>query len=157
MVSGLPCACMRISGQAKSAASGSERLSKVSADTSFQISAPARMAASATSGLRVSMEIMGPISKSRVASRSSMMTGTVRRTSSLTLISSAPGRVLSPPMSIISAPWSISSNACFTATSRLSYRPPSEKLSGVTLRMPIICGRLKTKLLSAYPDERRDL
>ena len=52
----------------------------------------------------------------------------------------APGRVDSPPTSMMSAPCSAISTACRTASSRLANCPPSEKLSGVTLRMPISNG-----------------
>jgi hypothetical protein len=53
----------------------------------------------------------------------------------------APGRVDSPPTSIIAAPADRHVDARRAARGRIAdMRPPSEKLSGVTLRMPITCG-----------------
>ncbi len=53
---------------------------------------------------------------------------------------SEPGLVDSPPTSIISAPSYIISRACFTAGVVSLNFPPSEKLSGVTFKIPIING-----------------
>ncbi len=53
---------------------------------------------------------------------------------------SAPGRLDSPPRSSRSAPSATSASACRTASSASKRRPPSEKLSGVTLTMPITSG-----------------
>ncbi len=52
-----------------------------------------------------------------------------------------PGRLDSPPMSSRSAPSSTSRRACAAASSEPGVRPPSEKLSGVTLTMPMTRGR----------------
>ena len=52
----------------------------------------------------------------------------------------APGLVDSPPISIISAPSFIISAAYFILLSKSLNFPPSEKLSGVTLSIPIIFG-----------------
>jgi hypothetical protein len=86
--------------------------------------------------LRVSIEII----VSSPAARSAEITGTVRRISSATATSAAPGRVLSPPMSMMSAVSAIAL-ACASAAPRSANNPPSEKLSGVTFRMPMIRGR----------------
>ena len=61
----------------------------------------------------------------------------VRSISSATEIFTCPGRVDSPPTSMISAPSLIISSVCFNAASRSPYFPPSEKESGVTFRIPI--------------------
>src|SRR5205807_8722650 len=53
-------------------------------------------------------------------------------------LTSAPGRVDSPPTSIRSAPSSRRCSACSTALSASKYKPPSEKESGVTLTTPMI-------------------
>ncbi len=49
----------------------------------------------------------------------------------------APGRVDSPPRSMMSAPSAIMLRARAMASSGLKYWPPSEKESGVTLTMPM--------------------
>ena len=109
------------------------------ADTSFTIEAPASRAFSAISGLRVSMEI-GTSSFPASLAR----TGPTRDHSTSAGTGSAPGRVDSPPRSITSAPSSTIRRARETAASGESYRPPSEKESGVTLRTPMIRVRSKT-------------
>src|SRR5215210_1083186 len=70
----------------------------------------------------------------------SLITGTTRRASSSGGIGSEPGRVDSPPTSIIRAPSSSMAVAWATATSGSRKSPPSEKESGVTLRTPIRTG-----------------
>ena len=50
---------------------------------------------------------------------------------------SAPGRVDSPPTSMIAAPSAVSARPCSTAAAASGWSPPSEKESGVTLRMPM--------------------
>ena len=65
------------------------------------------------------------------------MTGITRSSSSSRETGSCPGRVDSPPTSIRSAPASTIRRAWATARSRLLCRPPSEKESGVTFKMPI--------------------
>ena len=60
--------------------------------------------------------------------------------------STAPGRVLSPPISIISAPSEIIDFKCTSAVSTEEYFPPSEKLSGVTFNIPITLGTSKESL-----------
>src|SRR6185503_19317987 len=52
-----------------------------------------------------------------------------------------PGRVDSPPTSMMSAPSEISRSAWATASSTEANRPPSLKLSGVTFKMPMMSVR----------------
>ena len=73
-----------------------------SPETSLIISAPASMAARATSARRVSIEI----NPDGLASLSPRITGTTRSISSSGKTGSAPGRVDSPPMSSHFAPFS---------------------------------------------------
>ena len=105
--------------------------SKVIADTSLTSTAPAATAAFATGALRVSMD--------RARPRRAAITGWTRSISTAAETSAAPGRVLSPPMSRMSA--RDIASACVRAASGCTKRPPSEKLSGVTFRMPMIDGR----------------
>src|SRR5579859_4284539 len=72
---------------------------------------------------------------SRPASRS--ITGSTRFNSSASLTGSAPGRVDSPPMSIMSAPSPANFTARAAAASGCKNCPPSEKESGVTFTIPI--------------------
>src|SRR5215207_1354857 len=69
-----------------------------------------------------------------------LMTGTTLRTSSSGGTGSEPGRVDSPPTSIICAPSSSMDVAREAAFSGSRKSPPSEKESGVTLRTPIRTG-----------------
>ena len=64
----------------------------------------------------------------------------------------APGRVDSPPTSITRAPSSTMANARSAARPGSRYIPPSLKLSGVTLRMPMTSGPAER---SRVPDGRR--
>ena len=66
-----------------------------------------------------------------------MITGITRPSSSAVDTGVAPGRVDSPPISMIAAPAARSASALALACSGVVYRPPSEKESGVTLIMPI--------------------
>ena len=61
-----------------------------------------------------------------------------RAHSSLCGITFEPGLVDSPPISIISAPEFIIDFILFNALLFLLYKPPSEKLSGVIFKIPII-------------------
>ena len=90
-------------------------------------------AARATSAFRVSTEI-GPTPRST----SPATTGTTRAISSFTGTGAAPGRVDSPPMSMISAPLAAIAAPSAMAFAGSSRRPPSKKESGVTLTMPMI-------------------
>jgi hypothetical protein len=111
-------------------ATSTPRGSHVSADTSLISPAPAASTASITAALRVSTDTAAP----EAASRST--TGTVRATSSPSQTGFDPGRVDSPPRSIMAAPAADISCPASIARSGASNRPPSEKLSGVTLTMP---------------------
>ena len=133
MVSGLPCACMRQTGAPAPATTSAIAGSCSMADTSLTIDAPAESAARATPALRVSIEI-GPMPSRESAS----ITGSTRAVSASAGTSRAPGRVDSPPMSMIPAPATRMARACSMARSGARWRPPSEKLSGVTLRIPMI-------------------
>src|SRR5688572_9965851 len=103
---------------------------------SLTIEAPASSAARATSDFVVSTE-SGVLTRFASAS----ITGTTRAISSSTETGSPPGRVDSPPISMISAPSEIISSARARALSRERNCPPSLKLSGVTLRMPMMSVR----------------
>src|SRR5690606_36661722 len=72
-------------------------------------------------------------------------TGATRSSSSVGETARAPGRVDSPPTSIRVAPAATIAAAWRKAASMPSCRPPSEKESGVTLRMPMTCGRDKSR------------
>ena len=99
--------------------------------TSLTYVAPALIAAEAVLARIVSMLAGTPIS------RSSVMMGITRLISSSGVTRSAPGRVDSPPTSMMSTPSATISFARESAFSKVSYRPPSAKESGVTLRIPI--------------------
>jgi hypothetical protein len=125
---------MRIHGQPASATTAAIPGSARPPDTSLTITAPAPRAAAATSARVVSMLSGTP------AAASALITGSTRAVSVGPSTRSAPGRVDSPPMSMMSAPVRRSAMPCATAASTLAYRPPSEKESGVTLRTPITTG-----------------
>ena len=100
------------------------------------MSTPAAAAARATEARIVSTEVRMP------SSLSVLMTGTTRRFSTSASTRTAPGRVDSPPTSIMSAPCATSSRAWLMAASTSNHLPPSEKESSVTLTMPITSVRL---------------
>jgi len=114
---------------------------------SLMMCTPASSAFRAVSALYVSIE-SGTCGN---ASRTARMTGMTRRISSSAGTGSCPGRVDSPPMSRISAPASTIRTACSTAASTAMYRPPSEKESGVTFRMPITSVRLPNSNVKPSP------
>ena len=99
------------------------------------ISAPISSAAAATVALEVSIDIGTPAS---AANRRT--TSPTRRTSSSAVTPAEKGRVLSPPTSSRSAPSATSRRPWATAASTEACRPPSEKLSGVALTIPITSG-----------------
>jgi hypothetical protein len=101
--------------------------------TSLMIDAPASSAPSATAALVVSIEI-----NAETFSRNFAITGTTRASSSFAETGMAPGRVDSPPTSIIPAPSAIIREPCSIAFSFVKNSPPSEKESGVTLSTPMI-------------------
>ena len=94
------------------------------------------MAGGSAAAFEVSIET-GIIKRARNASS----TGNTRSSSSCSDIGVEYGRVLSPPTSMMSAPDFARLTACSTAARKSKCCPPSEKLSGVTLRMPITSGR----------------
>ena len=102
---------------------------------SFTMRAPAASAASITVARRVSTETSIPWpARARI-------TGITRRSSSASSGACEPGRVDSPPTSTMSAPAAAMARPCAIASSSAAKSPPSEKLSGVTLRTPMRCGR----------------
>ncbi len=72
-----------------------------------------------------------------------------RRCSSSGATGAAPGRVDSPPTSTMSAPDSASVTPCAMAEGVSLNLPPSEKLSGVTLTMPMIRGAARSSPANA--------
>ncbi len=124
-----------MTGHPACAANSRLRGSYCSADTSFTTCAPAASAASIVAGRRVSTLIAAPIAAQYSTA------GMTRLISSPSHVAAAPGRVLSPPISIIAAPASSMAAAWVRPASGSSRKsPPSEKLSGVTFRMPTTCG-----------------
>ena len=103
--------------------------------TSLIISAPLSIAFFATEALDVSMDMGQSVSWERIRT-----TSPTRRHSSCESTGSEKGRVLSPPISRMSAPASMSDSPCATAVSVCVHRPPSEKLSGVVFTIPITSG-----------------
>mmetsp|Transcript_45751 Transcript_45751/g.115157 ORF Transcript_45751/g.115157 Transcript_45751/m.115157 type:complete len:337 (-) Transcript_45751:952-1962(-) len=147
MVSGMPRMCMTMMGTWALAAKANMSGSAVPPDTSLSMCAPASRAAAATRARNVSMLRMGDaadvcVARAANAARTARMTGTVRCSSSSSLTGVDPGRVEHPPMSMMSAPASANCSACATAALSSVYLPPSLKLSGVTLMMPMMYVRL---------------
>ena len=110
-------------------------LSNFNPETSLTITAPEEIANFATSDFLVSTEI-----GTRISFATSSNTGITLDISCATSNSAAPGRVLSPPISIISAPAETIDMQCSVAAFKVEYLPPSEKLSGVTFKIPMIVG-----------------
>ena len=135
MPPGSPSMCISTTSQPSSAATSGASGVKRRAATSFQSVAPAATAARATAGFMVSMDRAMSLSR-----RIAVIRGMTRASSSACDTGVAPGRVLSPPMSRISAPSAISRRAWARAESAARNRPPSEKLSGVTLTTPMTRG-----------------
>ncbi len=113
------------------------------------IAAPAPSAASITAALRVSIETAVPPAASRATA------GRTRSISSPSQTGFAPGRVDSPPTSTIAAPASAMAKPAWTAASGSAKRPPSEKLSGVTLRIAATCGWSSRTTRSPRPSGAR--
>ena len=136
MVVGSPRMCINTTGIPNFAAiSGAP--SRLNLRTSFQISAPACTACSITFGELVSIDNH---TSSPNFWRIASTTGTTRAHSSTSVTGLALGRVDSPPISIMVAP---SFNICsqwVKAVFIVLNFPPSENESGVTFKMPIICG-----------------
>ena len=97
---------------------------------SLIISAPASIAALATSDFQVSTEITTSISD-----LIALIIGTILSISSSTEINLLPGLVDSPPISSIYAHFETSSFALLTALLISKYFPPSEKESGVIFKI----------------------
>ena len=98
MVSGLPCIWTSTALAPASATRRSDAGSAVSAETSLAMPAPAASAARSTPGWRVSTDTGTP------SAASAATAGRMRRHSSASSTSTAPGRVDSPPISTMSAP-----------------------------------------------------
>lgn len=111
--------------------------------TSLIIDAPRRAQSSATSAWRVSTETTAP------SATRPRTTGTMRSASSFGETGLCPGRVDSPPTSMMSAPSSSIWRPRATAASGSRFLPPSENESGVTLRIPMMRGRVM--LISCLP------
>ena len=133
MVLGTPSMCMSTTGTWYRAATPANSPSRRKAPTSLMMEAPASRAAFATFALVVSME-MGM----ETFWASFSMMGTTRRISSSAATPSEKGRVDSPPMSRMSAPWRANCTPRATAVWGSKKRPPSEKESGVTLSTAMI-------------------
>src|SRR3954464_12369895 len=131
MVAGWPFMCMRQTAQALSR-TASKASGVPSAWTSLIMDAPAASAAFMPAGRRVSTETQ--------RSPSACSTGRTRAHSSSSDTGAAPGRVDSPPMSMMCAPSSASLRACAMAERASKNLPPSEKESGVTLTTPMMSG-----------------
>ncbi len=71
------------------------------------------------------------------------MTGSTRRISSSTGTGAAPGRVDSPPTSMIVGPFREHGEAVIDRAAVSRKLPPSENESGVTLRMPMTTPRVE--------------
>jgi hypothetical protein len=132
-VRGIPCICMMMNADLVSATRGSICSSPRPPVISFTIEAPASIAARATSAFDVSIE-MGTSSFGRNFS----ITGITRRSSSSAVTGSEPGRVDSPPMSMMCAPSAAICKARSIALSGVRNSPASENESGVTFNTPMI-------------------
>src|SRR5271154_1797658 len=108
---------------------------------SLMMQAPAATAAAITAGFAVSIE-MAMLDAAAMPS----MTGTTRASSSASSMGSDPGRLDSPPTSIMVAPSATMRAACATAKSTAAYLPPSENESGVTFRTPMTTGRERSMM-----------
>ena len=131
---GLPLICIKTTEAFAEATTSRDLLSAVKADTSFMILTPSSSTASITSALYVSTETLTP------SLTKHLTTGKIRSSSCLTEIGCDCGLVDCPPTSIILAPESMYLIALDIASDVLNVSPPSLKLSGVTLTMPIING-----------------
>ena len=98
--------------------------------TSFTYVAPAAIACLATSDLVVSILTTAP------SFTISVITGITRFNSSSSVTLAAPGRVDSPPTSMMSAPSAINLRAWAIASFESKNFPPSAKESGVTFKIP---------------------
>ncbi len=113
--------------------------------TSLTISAPRETHLAATDVFIVSTD-----TGTSIEGISALRTGSSLEISSSAGTGAAFGRVDSPPTSMMSAPWSIISNAWRTAASGSVQEPPSEKESGVTFRIPMTRGGPPGALLRVW-------
>ena len=90
-----------------------------------------------TASPQIPDNVIGPTNFAALA----VITGTTRASSSAAATGSDPGRVDSPPTSMIVAPSSNNRSPCATAFVASMYLPPSENESGVTLTTPMISVR----------------
>ena len=104
------------------------------------MSAPTAQASAATRARYVSM-LMAVWAASGIEVRMCWMAGITRASSSTSPTGVDPGRVLSPPISRMVAPAAMSSRTVADNASRSvgEWMPPSEKESGVRLRMAMTC------------------
>ena len=109
----------------------------VKPDTSLTMETPWLRHIAAVEAWRVSMDTMALGAAARIP----RTTGSTRSASTSGDTGLCPGRVDSPPTSMMSAPSSSISKARRTAFLELMVTPPSEKESGVTLSTPITRGR----------------
>ena len=105
--------------------------------TSFRMDTPSRTQIFATAAWRVSTDMMAVGALARIP----RITGTILWASSSGVTGLEPGRVDSPPTSMMSAPSSSICSARSTAAAGSRFSPPSLNESGVTLRMPMTRGR----------------
>ncbi len=139
ITSGRPRVCIKKRPAPLVATTSAILASNVSPLISFTKLAPATIASCATCDLVVSIEI-----GTSLFCRSALITGITRSSSSFNVIPLAPGRVLSPPISMITAPDLIISRPRSTATPTSCHLLPAKKESGVTFKIPIIAGLLKS-------------
>ena len=130
----VPGICISTTGAARAATRAAAAGSWRRAVTSLMMRAPASSAAAMVAAWRVSTETGACGARAR-------MTGRMRRSSSAGGTGSAPGRVDSPPMSRMSAPAARIASPWSMAAPWSRARPSPEKLSGVTLTMPMTSGR----------------
>ena len=154
---GSPNMCIRQTGTERSLAACSAP-GRRNAMTSLISPAPAATDSRITWGLLVSTEIGIGISAAIFS-----ITGTTRSSSCCSGTLCAPGRVDSPPTSMISAPSATISRARQTALSSEKWVPPLEKETGVTLRIPMTPGRESSSdfpaqsiLITSLSADRRD-
>src|SRR5690606_12657973 len=131
-----PRQCMAMKSSSVSAATWRMFGSASPPETSLMIAAPASAQASAVCEFMVSTLTRMP------RCTSSRTTGRTRFCSTSDGMRSAPGLVVSPPTSIMSAPAETILTAWAMAPSTWANSPPSLKESGVTLSTPMIWGRM---------------
>ncbi|CAL1241227.1 protein of unknown function [Candidatus Methylocalor cossyra] len=137
IVFGVPCICINTTAALRAAKTLNIFLSAKPAEISLIRSTPASKATSATL-----LSVVSTLNRHPAGSllRRRRTTGITRSICTSADTGSAPGLVDSPPISIISTPSAIISSARRSALSGSKYSPPSEKLSGVTLSIPIMIG-----------------